>query len=351
MEDELRTRISIAATVLAVVATACTSQTISQLSSTTLTTVQQETSTASSGPTQATTAEGFLLPPGYDPDDFTTTPREITVFDDRTTCDPSAEDLDVLRMQSLVAAYNARDAESVLEVMRADEIYDATAVPHLGSASTDDPLEWAQTGWDVNDQLRLVMVRSYSGGGADGRIERSNDLLEQAGIGWLSYTFKVQASGCAITRFVGYRPLADQCEWYTAFSDQLRTAEILVPEQCGSHVLQLGGGDVQASFEFEAPDPLTHYFDVEVTMPIGTELDVTFLTADGVTLRILDSDKATASCADEDGQLHCLLHYPILEARQAGIWTGQIHKLSTTPAEVTIKVTWMQLDEDDEVDP
>jgi hypothetical protein len=250
-------------------------------------------------------------------------------------------------MQSLVAAYNARDAEALLEVMGAEEIYDATAVPHLGTASTYDPLEWAQAGWDVNDQLRLVMVRTYSGAGADGWLERGNDLLEQAGIGWLSYTFKVQASGCAITRFVGYGPLAGECEWYAAFSDQLRTAEIQVPEPCGSHVLQLGGGDVQESFEFQAPDPRTHSFDVEVTMPIGTDLDVTFLTADGVTLRILDPAKASDSCEQEDGRLHCLLPYPILEARQAGIWTAHVHKLSTTPVEVTIKVTWIELDEDD----
>lgn len=93
-------------------------------------------------------------------------------------------------MQALVAAYNARDTEALLEVMRAGELYNATAVPHLGAASVDDHLEWAQAGWDVDDQLRLVMVRTYSGAGADGRIERNNDLLERAGIGWLSYTLQ-----------------------------------------------------------------------------------------------------------------------------------------------------------------
>lgn len=286
--------------------------------------------------------------PVYDPDDLTTTtPPSITVFDDRTICDPSADDLDVLRMQALVAAYNARDTEALFEVMQAEEICDATAVPHLGVTSTDDPLEWAQAGWEVNDQLRLMVVRTYSGAGADGRIERHNDLLEQARIGWLAYPFKVQASGCALTRFVGYRPLADKCDWYTAFVDQLRRAEILVPAECAPHLLQIGEGDARYSFYFEAPDPLTHYFDVEVTMPIGTELNVTFLTSDGTTLRILDPDKATAFCAEKNGQLHCLLRYPILEARQPGTWTAEVRKLSSVPAEVNIKVTWMQVDETD----
>lgn len=182
-----------------------------------------------------------MLPPGNEPID-TTTPPTVTVFDDRTTCDPSAADLDVLRMQALVAAYNARDTEALLKVMSAEEIYDATAIPHIGSAYSDDPLVWAEAGWEVNDQLRLVMVSTYSGAGADGRIERHNDLLEEAGIGWLPYNFKVQAAGCSITRFVGYRPLADECDWYTVFSVQIRAAAVIdrnrdaiveAPDDCG----------------------------------------------------------------------------------------------------------------------
>jgi len=77
--------------------------------------------------------------------------------------------------------------------------------------------------------------------------------------------------------------------------------------------VQLPEGDVRDSFAFEAPDPRTHYFDVGVTMPIATQLEITFVTADGKILRILDPDKAVAFCAEEDGRLHCLLHYSILD--------------------------------------
>lgn len=332
---------------MVLVASACTSVGDSRGASTTLNQVQHPTSTRPPERSQVTTEEGFLLPPGYDADDLTTTPPSFTVFDDRTTCDGSAEDLDVLRMQALVVAYNTRDTEALLRMMGdVHDIYDATAVPHLGAAAVEDPLTWAQAGWEVNDQLRLVLVRTYSGSGADGRIERRNDLLEQAGIGWLTYSFKVQASGCTITRFVAHGPLGDECQWYTEFSDQLRAAEIPVPQICRPIVLHLGEGDVLESFDFEAPDPRTHHFDVEITMPIATELELTLLTTDGATLRILDPDRTASFCEEEGGELRCLLHLPILEARQPGTWVAQVRKLSLEPAEVRIRSTWRELGPD-----
>lgn len=188
-----------------------------------------------------------MLPPGYDDDDHAAAPVPIvTVFDDRIVCDPSADDLDVLRMQALVAAYNSRDMGALLEVMDPEEVYDASAIPHLGTAYPADVAEWAEGGWAGNDQLRLVGVQAYAGLGADGYIERSNDLLAQVGIGRLSYMFKVQASGCVITRFVGYRPGADECDWYVAFTDQLlaaalvdqdRSSEVVPLEECSPFVL------------------------------------------------------------------------------------------------------------------
>lgn len=110
----------------------------------------------------------------------------------------------------------------------------------------------------------------------------------------------------------------------------------------GPHVLQLAEGDVQDFFDFDAPNPSTHYFDVEVTMPASTSLDVTFLTADGATLYIFTSDPVPDSCVAEAGQLRCLLHFPILEARKAGTWTANVHKLSTGPAEITVTVSWTE---------
>ena len=292
-----------------------------------------------------------MLPPGYDVDDLAAPPAPIvTVFDDRTVCDPSADDLDVLRMQALVSAYNSKDMAALLEVMDPEEIYDAAAIPHLGTAYPENVAAWAEGGWAVNDQLRLVGVQGYAGLGADGYIERSNDLLAQAGIGRLSYMFKVQASGCLITRFVGYRPGADECMWYIAFTDQLlaaalvdedRSSEVAPLDECSPFVLEMATGDVREAFQFNAPDPLTHYFDVEVVMPIATEIEITFLTADGVTLRIFDQEKASF-CSEDGPEVRCLLPYPALEARRAGMWTAQVHKLSTAPAEIAIKVTWME---------
>jgi hypothetical protein len=181
--------------------------------------------------TLATTEEGFLLPPGVEAL-TTTTPPSVRVFDDRSVCDPAAEDLDVLRMQTLVAAYNNRNREQLAEVMQTG-VFDWTALPHLGVNYTDDPLAWAEAGWAVADELELVLVRTYSGIGADGLLRRRNDLLDEAGIGWLTYSFKVQARGCAITRFVGYFPTDDRCRWISAFRDELTTAEdFIMPEEC-----------------------------------------------------------------------------------------------------------------------
>lgn len=184
-----------------------------------------------------TTDEGYLLPPGYGPDELTTTTNPlVTVFDERSSCDTSAADLDLLRMLTFVAAYNGRDREALLEVLQPLEIFDATAAPHVGAAYSDDPLAWAEAGWDVNDQIQLVSVRSYSGSGADGRLRRYNDLLEEAGMGWLTYPFKVQGRGCVITNFVGYGPPIDEggCDWYIAFAKQLHAAVLLWPDECGT---------------------------------------------------------------------------------------------------------------------
>lgn len=181
------------------------------------------------GRTPATTEEGYLLPPGVE--ELTTiAPPLVTEFDGRSECDRTAPDVDVLRLQSLVAAYNARDARGLTAVLGTG-VFDFAAVPHLGVREVDDPLAWAQAGWAVDDRLRLVEVRTYSGSGADGRMERSNDLLAGVGIEWLAFGFKTQGRGCAITRFVGYAPDSDACDWYVAFSDEIRTVDPVLWQQ------------------------------------------------------------------------------------------------------------------------
>lgn len=181
---------------------------------------------------QATTEEGYLLPPG---EGLTTTSAPlVTVFDERSICDNAATDLDVLRMQAFVAAYNLRDSAALLQVLQPSDLFDVTAIPHVGSALSKDPLAWAQAGWDVDDQIQLVEVRTYSGAGADGLLRRRNQLLEDAGIGWLTYSFKVQGRGCVIINFVASGPRLEEggCDFYAAFAEQLRAAEIPTRDEC-----------------------------------------------------------------------------------------------------------------------
>jgi len=105
--------------------------------------------------------------------------------------------------------------------------------------------------------------------------------------------------------------------------------------------LPLDHGQVSASFEFDAPNPVTHFFDVLVVMPIGTELEVFFETANGGTLRILDQSRYDQSCLDEATEMRCLLHFPTLEAQGAGVWSALVNKLSDPAAEISISVVWM----------
>ncbi len=107
--------------------------------------------------------------------------------------------------------------------------------------------------------------------------------------------------------------------------------------------LALGEGQVSTSFGFEAPDPATHAFDVLVVFPIGTDLRIHFETADGLTLQILRAS-SDSDCVTEAPDVRCLLHFPILESRQAGLWTGFVDKLSLSAAEASISITWMTAD-------
>jgi hypothetical protein len=214
----------VAATVLSLFLTGCSNANVDQ---------PESAVPPTNSPTHATTDQGFLLPPGYDADSISgTTAAPTVLFDSRTDCDPAASDLDVLRMQSLVASYNQRDEVALNELLETAEIYDATAVPYLGSAEVTDVLEWARAGWAVGDQLKLVLVQSYSGTGADGTLERSNEVMERVGIDRLVFPFKAQATGCSISRFVAYRPVGDDCSFYKEFHSELVTAEVVIPESC-----------------------------------------------------------------------------------------------------------------------
>lgn len=96
-----------------------------------------------------------------------------------------------------------------------------------------------------------------------------------------------------------------------------------------------------ATFEFEAPDPRDHVLDVEVTMPVGTELEVEFQTPNGMTLLILDPSD---TCSNSRGRLVCRLEFPALEAPTAGVWVASVNKTSIPSAEVNITIGWQPVD-------
>ena len=90
-------------------------------------------------------------------------------------------------------------------------------------------------------------------------------------------------------------------------------------------------------------DPSRWSFTVIVTAPNGSTVDVTFLTADGATLNILETPETPeeADCVSEpEGFLACMTRFPILEAREPGVWTALIHKTSEPAAEVHVNIAW-----------
>lgn len=131
----------------------------------------------------------------------------------------------------------------------------------------------------------------------------------------------------------------------TSVSTQPSSTTALDSQNVISETLNLAEGTGQSvTFEFQAPVPITNTFDVEIEMPIGTELDIKFMTENGMTLQIFDPLKAEKSCLDGDGLTECLLNYPALEAPTPGTWTASVEKLSTPPAHVTVTIEWIPED-------
>ena len=199
---------------------------------TAVTTTHTGDSTTSTAPSTTSTTEAGTSAPPTSTTSTTTIPL-VTTFDDRTECDPAAEDLDVLRMQAFVAAYNDRDMDRLLEILKAPEIWDVTAIPHVGDVLSETK-EWAEAGWAVGDQLRLVSVHTYRGAGATGQLERRNVLLEAHGLDWVPFGFKVQARRCEITWAVLYGPDVagvERCDFYQAFGTEYQEAGSF-PDHC-----------------------------------------------------------------------------------------------------------------------
>jgi hypothetical protein len=116
---------------------------------------------------------------------------------------------------------------------------------------------------------------------------------------------------------------------------------VTVPEFHTEVDLTLEPGEVSMSFEFQAPNPATHFFDVIVVMPIGTDLRVFFETAKGGTLHIFKGMIDSGDCATEAAEMRCLMHFPTLEAQGYGVWTALVNKLSEPAADISISIIWM----------
>ena len=115
----------------------------------------------------------------------------------------------------------------------------------------------------------------------------------------------------------------------------------------GATVVELGTGEVEEGFEFEALDPREWTFRVHVMAPVGAVVDISFTTTDGTTLNIFrtPSELPAPDCREEPhGYLSCTKHFPLLEARAPGTWTARVHKFSESPAEVHINIAWEHVD-------
>lgn len=213
-------------TVVLLVAGACSDGTA-------VTTTHTLEPTTSTTPTSTSTTEaGTSAPPTTSTTSTTTIPL-VTTFDERTECDPAAEDLDVLRMQAFVAAYNDRDLDRLLDLVTAESIWDATGIPHVGDIISET-MDWAEAGWAVSDELRLLAVRSYSRAGADGMLERRNDLLDERGLGWVAFPFKAHGRQCRIPHMVLYGAGGHgdiSCDFYRAFEVEYQAAGHF-PDEC-----------------------------------------------------------------------------------------------------------------------
>lgn len=166
-------------------------------------------------------------------------PPEFTDFTYSTVCEPEAEDDNLQVIQAFVTAYNDRDQTRLAEIVPAETIDDMSGIPHLGRDHWTNVSTWADMGWNVNDEFRLIRLVMYDSGSVFD-LERSNDVLRANGIESLLHQVKAHSSRCQISRLVLYLPGSDdpsspECLFWAVFADALAegTAQpIRRPEAC-----------------------------------------------------------------------------------------------------------------------
>jgi hypothetical protein len=119
------------------------------------------------------------------------------------------------------------------------------------------------------------------------------------------------------------------------------------PEQASlrtQNTVALAQGTQEEAFEFVAPDPRTHSFQVNVLFPANADIALTFVTPEEARLEILDDTIAAEQCSSEGGKTLCHMEFPALEAWTAGTWTAQVTKQSPESASVVVTIEWRNLE-------
>lgn len=169
--------------------------------------------------------------------------REYTSFTPTTDCDPMAEDADLQVVQAFFTAYNERNLERLTELTEGDtmNLTDMTGIPHLGADTWSGVRNWAEIGWEVNDQFELTLLVGYDPlSGSEFELNRTNDVLTTSGIDSVRHSGKVHSSRCSISQMVLYLPFpetpdSNECLFYSVFADELaeRTdQQITQDEEC-----------------------------------------------------------------------------------------------------------------------
>jgi hypothetical protein len=100
----------------------------------------------------------------------------------------------------------------------------------------------------------------------------------------------------------------------------------------------------ELDFEFEAPDPATHTFELQLEFPDFVDFRLR-LETEAVTLQVFQGVEAHRdSCTTVYDQVSCLLHFPALEAPDAGTWSAVITKISSGAAPMAIEMSWLPVE-------
>lgn len=198
-----RMRLLVLFIVFTVVSTACTSTSDATTTSAPASTTSTESGTATtsipvttSAPdtTSSSTATSSTPAPRVDPTYYT--------FDSTLDCDPDSEQAALQVVQAFITAYNERQLDRLQELADPDldGIWDPSAIPLTGRVHHTDLVEWAEAGWEVDDQFDLRRLTDYGPlSGSDIVAIRRNEDTEAIGSKGLVLRIKGDCAKIALT--------------------------------------------------------------------------------------------------------------------------------------------------------